>query len=89
MDHGGGEKDSFEVVWDYLQELGENEPRPEDALRISPALREVHDRVKRVQRIAPRSGADLSEEVWGLIEAFGIAKRAPRAYPFRNAASFL
>ena len=84
-----GGKDSFEVVKEFLAGLGKEKPGPEEALRIKPALVDIHDRLMRVRKIAP--AVDLSERMWELMVLVGL-KAAPAPSParsFRSAASFL
>jgi len=86
-----GGKDSFEVVKEFLAAVGDGKPGREDALRIAPALNDIHRRLMRVRKVAP--SVDLSERMWELMELVGL-KAAPVAAPsavrpFRSAATFL
>ena len=81
------EKDSFEVVKEFLTGLGERRPEREEVQAIAPALKEIFERLMNVRRVAPT--VDLSDRMWGLMEMVGIRARPHRAGGFRSAASFL
>jgi hypothetical protein len=82
-----GERDSFEVVKDFVAGLGMRKPEPWEVQRIAPALSEIYQRLMRVRSYAPR--VDLSESMWRLMEMIGIRSRRIGGDSLRNAASFL
>jgi hypothetical protein len=81
------EKDSFEVVKEFLMTLGERRPERDEVQTVAPALREIFDRLMRVRAVAPT--VDLSDRMWTLMEMVGIRARPVRSTGFRSAASFL
>ena len=81
------EKDSFEVVKEFLTALGERRPAREEVQAIAPALRQIFERLMNVRRIAPT--VDLSDRMWTLMEMVGIRRKPSSGMGFRSAASFL
>ena len=80
------EKDSFEVVKEFLTALGERRPEREEVQAIAPALKEIFERLMRVRKVAPT--VDLSDRMWELMAVAGI-RRPGFGGGFRSAASFL
>ncbi|HLF92154.1 MAG TPA: hypothetical protein VJB14_01735 [Planctomycetota bacterium] len=82
------EKDSFEVVKEFVTALGERRPEREEVQAIAWALKDINDRLMRVRAVAPT--VDLSDRMWALMEMVGIRAKPHRASGgFRSAASFL
>ena len=81
------EKDSFEVVKEFITGLGERRPEREEVRSIAWALKDINDRLLRVRAVAPT--VDLSDRMWTLMEMVGIRAKPHRSGGFRSAASFL
>jgi hypothetical protein len=81
------EKDSFEVVKEFLTSLGERRPEREEVQAIAPALQQIFERLMNVRKIAPT--VDLSDRMWTLMEMVGLRAKPVRSSGFRSAASFL
>ena len=81
------EKDSFEVVKEFLTSLGERRPEREEVQAIAPALKEIFERLMNVRKVAPT--VDLSDRMWTLMEMVGLRAKPVRSSGFRSAASFL
>lgn len=83
---GEGEKDSFEVVKEFLSGLGDRRPQRDEVQAIATALADIYQRLMRVRSIAP--SVDVSERMWELMSMVGL-KAKPVRSSFRSAASFL
>lgn len=81
------ERDSFEVVKEFVAALGERRPEREELQAIAWALKDIFDRLMNVRKVAPT--VDLSDRMWSLMETVGIRPKPIRATGFRSAASFL
>jgi hypothetical protein len=81
------EKDSFEVVKEFLTSLGERRPERDEVQAIAPALQQIFERLMNVRKIAPT--VDLSDRMWTLMEMVGLRAKPVRSTGFRSAASFL
>lgn len=82
-----GGRDSFEVIKEFLTRVGKRAPNRDEVREISPALKELYERLMKVRTIAPT--VDLDDRVWMLMELAGIRRTPVRGISIRNAASFL
>ena len=88
MAEGERGRDSFEVAKEFIARIGERAPTTGELQEVSPALRDIYERLMRVRAWAP--SVDLSEKLWVLMGMAGFpVKPARDASAVRRAASFL
>jgi hypothetical protein len=85
---GEGGTDSFEVVKEFLANLGDRRPQKEEVQTIAFALADIYQRLMRVRSIAPT--VDVSDRMWELMAMVGLKAKPVRSMSsIRSAASFL
>ena len=87
MDSKEGAIDSFEVVKQFLRQLGGRTAQASEVREISWALGDIYRRLMNVRRVAPT--VDLSERMWSLMATIGISPRPVRKMYFPRAAGLL
>jgi hypothetical protein len=85
---GDGGKDSFEVVKEFIANLGDRRPQKDEVQGIAVALADIYQRLMRVRSIAPT--VDVSDRMWELMSMVGLKAKPVRTMSsIRSAASFL
>ena len=89
-DREAPDRDSFTVVRDFMDRMGNREPTAEELLTLRPALEELYEKLLRLRRMtAAFRSVDFSDSVWRLMKLIGKKpKPAPRS-TLGRAASFL
>jgi hypothetical protein len=82
---GDGGKDSFEVVKEFIANLGDRRPQKDEVQGIAVALADIYQRLMRVRSIAPT--VDVSDRMWELMGMVGLKVKPVRSTWIRSAAS--